>query len=202
MLDSDSHKTVPYIGSIRKRIAYVLLLILIPIIVAIVFGGIRFFKVPSSSMEPTLFPSDYIITRKAALYRRGDIVVFRDPDYTNEFLVKRIVGVGGDIIFVLGGAVFLNGSYISEPYRHRPIDYVMESYQVPKGHFFLLGDNANRSIDSHNWGASASHDGEGVKGGPRSISQDLIVGRVRYIYLPGSRRGSLESYPLRGINTD
>jgi len=190
------------VGPVRKNITRGLLVILLIVIGIILVGGVRFFKVPSSSMEPTLYPSDYIITRNADDYHRGDIVVFRDPDYEDEFLVKRIVGVGGDTISVVGGAVFLNHSYVSEPYRYWPIDYEMDPYEVPAGHFFLLGDNTNRSIDSHNWGASESGDRSGKKGSPRSISGDLIVGKVAFIYLPWSRFGKLSSYPLRSVMQD
>lgn len=153
-------------------------------------------------MEPTLFPLDYIVTRTARSYDRGDIVVFNDPDYDNEYLVKRIVAKGGDTISVFGGAVFLNNAYVSEPYRYKPIDYAMAPYEVPENHFFLLGDNANRSIDSHNWGASASGGDDGITGTPRSISKNLIVGKVTYIYLPRSRAGKLDSYPLRALAAD
>lgn len=148
-------------------------------------------------MEPTLFPSDYIVTQTFDSFSRGDIVVFNDPDYEDEYLVKRIVGIGGDTISVSGGAVFLNHAYVSEPYRYSPIDYVMDPYEVPENHFFLLGDNANTSIDSHNWGASTSQSDEEAKGTPRSISHDLIVGKVTYVYLPLSRAGKLDSYPIR-----
>jgi signal peptidase I len=192
--------TLKSISTARKRVAILLLAILVPIFLLVRFGSYRFFKVPSSSMEPTLYPSDYIVAKKGGEYRRGDIVVFKDPDYNYEYLVKRIVGVGGDSITIFGGAVFLNGSYASEPYRHRPIDYVMfPAYVVPDGHLFVLGDNANRSIDSHNWGATGTEDDGGVKGEPRSIPIELIVGKVEYIYLPFGRSGKLEPYPLRTV---
>jgi signal peptidase I len=196
-MSESNTQTAPRIGHFRKRLAWVLLILLLPILGIIQFSGIRSFKVPSSSMEPTLFPSDYIVTRTVDSLNRGDIVVFKDPDYANEYLVKRIVGVGGDTISVFGGAVFLNNAYVSEPFRYRPIDYVMDPYEVPKDHFFLLGDNANRSIDSHNWGASGSQGDEDTKGTPRSISKEFIVGKVTRIYLPPSRAGKLDSYPIR-----
>lgn len=187
------------VGPLRRRVMAFLLVILLPILGFIQFGNVHFFKVPSASMEPTLNPSDYIVARSMSDYVHGDIVVFEDPDFAKEYLVKRIVGMGGDTISVVGGAVYLNGSYASEPYRYRPIDYQMAPFQVPEGHLFVLGDNADRSIDSHNWGASEAGEHAEHRGEPRSIPEDHIIGKVQYIYLPMSRAGRLESYPLRTI---
>jgi signal peptidase I len=193
------------VGRKRRIIGWCGLIVCLAIISLILITGIRFFRVPSRSMEPTLYPGDFIIAQHADTYQRGDIVVFRDPDFDYEFLVKRIIGMGGDTISVQGGAVFLNDRYVSEPYRHSPIDYFMDTYQVPDGELFLLGDHSNASIDSHNWGAAASQRNslnlpeDAPKGSPRAIPQELLIGRVIRIYLPWSRRGSVKSYPLRGI---
>lgn len=197
-----SNRSGERVGPVRRGIAFGLLLLLAPIVGVMLFGGIRFFKVPSRSMEPTLYPADFIMTRSTDSFARGDIVVFRDPDFTDEYLVKRIVGVEGDLVSVSGGAVFLDDRYVSEPYRHSPIDYVMDPYRVPEGEFFLLGDNANRSIDSHNWGASDSAGNSSEKGRPRSISKEFIVGRVTNIYLPRSRARKVESYLLRAVSIE
>ena len=199
MLETPS-KSAKKLHPVRRFIALSLLAIVLPVSMLILFEWIGFFKVPSSSMEPTLYPEDFIFAVKISAYERGDIVVFHDPDSNKEFLVKRIVGLGGDTISVSGGAVFLNGRYASEPYRHSPIDYTMESFTVPEGELFLLGDNSNWSIDSHNWGLEETRDGKVIKEGkPRSIPMDLVVGKVKHIYLPKERRAPVTSYPLRAI---
>lgn len=128
-------------------------------------------------------------------------MVFRDPDNHAEYLVKRIVGIGGDIVEVQGGAVFLNNRYASEPYRHSPINYFMESYTVPESEYFMLGDHSNSSIDSHNWGATSSADSgeDAQKGTPRSIPANFVIGRVVRVYLPLDRQGPITRYPLRGM---
>lgn len=193
----------PKVGHLRRRIGISVLVSCVALILVAYSSGIRFFQVPSRSMVPTLYPGDYIVARASENYQRGDVVVFRDPDLESEYLVKRIVGVGGDVIEVKGGAVFINDHYASEPYRYSPIDYRMSPYIVPEGELFLLGDNSNSSIDSHNWGAAAADEpgevGEdGPKGSPRSISEDYIIGRVTHVYLPAERRGPVNAYPLRG----
>lgn len=187
----------------RRFLAIALLVILLPVILLIIFEVIGFKKVPSSSMEPTLYSGDYIFTLRTSQYQHGDIVVFHDPDSKKEFLVKRIIAMEGDTISVKGGAVFLNGRYASEPYRHSPINYKMKPYTVPEGELFLMGDHSNWSIDSHNWGQVNTPDGEIIQEGkPRSIPIDLVVGKVRHIYLPKERRGSVSSYPLRAIGPE
>lgn len=146
---------------------------------------LRFFLVPSSSMEPTLQRGDYIVTMNHSSYQRGDIIVIIDPQ-SGEYLVKRIAGLPGDRITVQGGALFLNGKYASEPYIAEPMKYeITDPVTVPPDQVFLLGDNRNNSDDGHT-----------------SRQCDLmnkIVGKVRFIYYPYTRFGLVHSYPLTGI---
>ena len=183
---------------IRKRtIWHVFLLALcIPLVFLFWIREMQFFKVPSNSMEPTIRPNDYILTLSHKQYRRGDVVVLKDPQQEGGYLVKRIVGLPDDAISVFGGGLFLNGSYVSEPYRHEFIDYTMPPYTVGEDEFFVLGDNANWSVDSHNWsGDPENWSPETVRG----IPKDSIVGRVHFIYLPWSRRGMVRPYPLTNL---
>lgn len=152
---------------------------------AYLFGyrHMRFFRIPSASMEPTLQAVDQIVTIASRQYRRGDIVVMRDPAEPGAYMVKRIVGVGGDAVSVERGALFLNGEYASEPYLLEPPFYqLLPPIQVPDDHVFILGDNRNNSSDSHDRG--------------ESFSTSLIVGRVIYRYYPYDRLGAMSSYPL------
>ena len=147
------------------------------------YRHVRFFRVPSGSMEPTLRPVDQLVTIADWDYRRGDIVVLRDPAEEGAYLVKRIVGVGGDAIGVLRGALFINGEYASEPYLAAPPFYQIDPpVTVPEDHIFILGDNRNNSEDSHDRG--------------ESFPASLIIGRVIFIYYPYERWGMISSYPL------
>ncbi len=160
--------------------------------------GMRFFAVPSASMEPTLRRGDYLVTLNAEEYRRGDVVVLRDPTIEGGNLVKRIVGVGGDVVAIQAGALFLNGKYASEPYILEPMVYeLFPPITVPEDNVFVLGDNRNDSEDSSYW-AIVRSDPEipaELKADPTIPASD-IIGRVRYIYLPGSRRGPVAAFPL------
>jgi signal peptidase I len=143
----------------------------------------RFFRIPSSSMEATLFPVDHIVTMADGTYGRGDIVVLRESEHPSDFFVKRIVGVGGDAISVRMGALHVNGEYASEPYIMESMEYEISApVVVPEEHVFVLGDNRNNSSDSHD--------------ALETFPVDMIVGRVRFIYYPYDRFGTVSPFPL------
>lgn len=147
------------------------------------FRGMRFFEVPSRSMEPTLSPGDHLVTLREREYHRGDIVVVEDDD---GYVVKRIVGVPGDEIMVMDGALFIDSAYASEPYILEPMEYVLAPVRVPEGCVFLLGDNRNASNDDHLT--------------RQAQPQQSIVGRVRLRYYPYARWGRIISYPLTSVH--
>jgi signal peptidase I len=117
------------------------------------------FKVEGQSMEPNLHDGEYILVNKVDYMlhspERGDIVVFRavpagQPD--RDF-IKRIIGLPGDRVAVHGGFVYVNGRPLHESYidrLHRPT-YPFPTKTVPKGDYFVLGDNRNNSFDSSKW---------------------------------------------------
>lgn len=140
---------------------------------------IGFFIVPTSSMEPTFIPNDKLVTFRKTEYQRGDIVVLHDPVEKGAFLVKRLVAVGNDDIYIHKGQIMVNSKPIQEPYIRERIDYEFGPYRVPQGHIFVLGDNRNESEDAHKWG--------------HGIPETTIVGKVLYIYAPRARARSIPS---------
>jgi len=89
------------------------------------------FEIPSSSMEDTLLIGDHVFVNREQFapktagvgpllpYReikRGDIVVFLSPAEPGLYVVKRIIGVPGDRIHLIDGAVYRNGEKLTEPY--------------------------------------------------------------------------------------
>lgn len=135
----------------------------IAIAVLIAFLVLQFVKptiVKESSMQPTLYENNYIFLSKQAygLFgepEHGDIVVFHTDMKTEtgkeKLLIKRIIGLPGDVIDLQNGKVYLNGEELSE-------DYILESetlphdngehFEVPEGVVFAMGDNRRVSIDS------------------------------------------------------
>lgn len=176
----------------------------IVIIVAIVAGIRTFlvspFQVEGSSMASTLEDNEYIIINKLAYYigkpDRGNIVVFHPPGDVRKYYVKRVIGLPGDRVILRGGYVHLQKageeaerrldevSYLDErnagqTYRHPPGggDFSEEVYVVPEGHYFLLGDNRQGSLDSRSFLA---------KDGTHTpyVSEEAIRGRVWFVALP------------------
>jgi len=132
-------------------------------------SAVRFYSIPSGSMEPTLRVGDHILVTPyhSALPRRGDVVVFRAPANRNELLVKRIVAVAGDLIESRNGRLMISGHTVSEPYLSRQAATSPISPQIiPAKSYFVLGDNRTDSLDSRAWGIL-----------PRSC----IIGRARLV---------------------
>jgi signal peptidase I len=169
------------------------------------------FRIPSESMERTLLVGDFLLVNKAIFappghwgwllpYREveaGDIVVFHFPENPPEHVVKRVIGVPGDRIFLHHGRVYRNGHLLEEPYalylpaypdgfrdefptvsyNYPGTDYhwwrrMQQDVQdgelvVPPGQYFVLGDNRNNSRDSRYWGF---------------VPRAYIVGRPAFIY--------------------
>ena len=133
----------------------------------------RFFIVPTRSMQPTLNPMDRIVTLAAPAYERGDIVVFPDPDHPGDYLAKRIVALGGDTVAVSGRTLIVNDQPVEEPYIAEAMDFGMHAFVVPARQAFVLGDNRNASEDSKDW--------------ERGVPMEDIRGRVWAIYMPLDR---------------
>jgi signal peptidase I len=88
---------------------------------------------------------------------RGEIVVFRYPLNPAEVFLKRAVAVGGDVVEVHNGALYVNHQPVREPYAvHRApwhsAQEEMAARVVPQGELFVMGDNRDNSSDSREWG--------------------------------------------------
>jgi len=177
----------------RQAIGLLLLVLVSVFFYAMGTQGLRFFVVDSGSMEPTVWPGDRLVAIREAEYRRGDIVIVRDPSEKKGYLVKRLVGLPGDTIEVHGGAVFLNGQYLSEPYRPEAIEYSFSPYVVPEDSIFVLGDNSNKSLDSHNWAGVRVSDGMPL---PKALPAESLIARAIYQYYPLTRMGRMRHYPV------
>ena len=113
------------------------------------------------SMEPSFYGGDYLIVGKInykiSSPNRGDVIIFKsdipmntaEPSQAKKLLIKRIIGMPGDVINISDNEVSINGEVIDEPYINEggtPGDVV--NYVVPKDSYFVMGDNRTVSIDS------------------------------------------------------
>ncbi|MGW5362996.1 signal peptidase I [Actinopolymorpha pittospori] len=144
------------------------------VVTATVWGtGIRLMPVTSNSMAPTLKQGDHLLVARAGsrTARRGAIVVVRTPASWREplarlqrtdvgavpdHLVKRVIGVGGDVVACCraDGQLTVNGVPLDEPYLPRAdgpaggAGSATFEVTVPAGHLWLMGDNRPESLDS------------------------------------------------------
>ena len=105
-----------------------------------------------SSMEPNLHPGQRLLISKV-VYKfhepeRGDIIVFPNPNNSDEDYIKRIIGLPGETIEIKGGVVYINGSKLDEPYIKDPPSRPFPEQEIPEDSYFVLGDNRNNSTDS------------------------------------------------------
>jgi signal peptidase I len=129
-------------------------------------------RVENISMQPTLYEGELLVVYKLAYQfgepYRGDIIVFHHNRQPPEDYIKRVIGLPGDKVEIYDQQVFVNGESLNEPYIAAPPTY-NGTWQVPEDQLFVLGDNRNRSSDSHVWGFVPLGD---------------VVGRAVVIYWP------------------
>lgn len=144
------------------------------LIVLAVSWMIRPTIVKQNSMQPTLYQNDYLLVNKQAYAfgaeKRGDIIVFKtymgDSGGRKKLLVKRIIGIPGDIITIKENEVYRNGQKLEEPYTlEGETPGELYNIQVPEGKFFVMGDNRRVSIDSRSEDIGL-------------VSEDAIMGKV------------------------
>ncbi|MEI7987622.1 MAG: signal peptidase I [Chloroflexota bacterium] len=153
------------------------------VIFFIVNSGVGRVRIESISMEPTLFGGELVIVNKLASflidYQRGDVIIFNYPLNPSEQYIKRIIGLPGNTVTIQRGRVSINGVVLDEPYIMAPPDY-SGSWTVPKDSYFVLGDNRNRSSDSHIWGM---------------LPVKNVVGKAIFIYYPFDQMGIIRGRP-------
>ncbi|AUG58155.1 signal peptidase I [Acetivibrio saccincola] len=124
--------------------------------------------VQGSSMENTLSEKDRLLIEKISIrfgkIKRGDIVTVNNPEgddgiyLRNSPIIKRVIGIEGDLVEIRDGSVYVNGEILEEDYirgnETYPINEEFSSVLVPEGYVYVIGDNRiiGQSSDSREFG--------------------------------------------------
>ena len=124
------------------------------VVVLIVTACVKPTIVSGQSMDDTLHNGNYLIVNKLAYKfgepERGDIIVFDSGEEEHELWVNRVIGLPGDVIKTDGKTLYINDAKASEPYikKGTVAQGEMQTWTVPEGAIFVMGDNRNNSTDS------------------------------------------------------
>lgn len=149
---------------------------------------VRLSGVQGTSMYPTLDNGDQLLLLSFGYNEpeRGDIVVLMADDFMDKPLVKRVIGIGGDVIDMdPSGTVTVNGEALYEPYindlngQDMYLGDIQFPLTVPDGQVFVMGDNRNGSSDSR-------------KAEVGTIPYEKIVGKAVFRLFPFNRMGRIE----------
>jgi signal peptidase I len=119
-------------------------------------GRVRTLRIEGASMEPTFHNNQLLTAVKHGQPGRGDLIAFRFPLDPSRDFIKRVIGVPGDTVEVKNQTVFINGSPLKEDYIKDTPNDTYAPKTVPRGMYYVLGDNRRNSFDSHAWGNSCS----------------------------------------------
>lgn len=155
---------------IKELIPYIIIIIIVFLIKKYLFVPI---KVNGESMYSTLEDGDIMILDKVNYkehdIKRFDIVVI---DAENEYLIKRVVGLPGELIEYKDNKLYINEQLVEENFSHEVTeDFVT---RVPKDRYFVMGDNRINSVDSRVLG---------------SFQKKNIIGNADFVIFPFSRFG-------------
>ena len=110
----------------------------------------RVVRVSGDSMAPTHRSSDLLLTRPVGpagvRARRGDVVGFRHGELR---MIKRVVGLPGDLVELEAGRLFVNGDPVDG--RSRVPGAHVQTWRVPTASYFMAGDKPAVSDDSRVW---------------------------------------------------
>ena len=161
--------------------------------------SIENFRVDGDSMQPSLVNGQHLIANKliyshlslnsatvpflqesredASFFTfhppgRGDVVIMAFPKDTSRDIVKRVIGLPGDVIEIDSGQVIRNGKNLYEPYVTHSDSRTFAPTEVPESSYYVLGDNRRVSSDSRTWGF---------------VSDEHIIGRAWLSYWPSDR---------------
>ena len=161
---------------LRENIEAILVAVLLALFIRTFI--VQAFKIPSGSMKQTLQIGDHILVNKF-IYgikipyiqnllipgkrpQRGDIIVFKFPVEPEKDFIKRVIGVGGDVVEGRDKQIYVNDQHIDDGYAIRTDPNILPAeiqardnfgpIKIPENTLFVMGDNRDQSFDSRFWG--------------------------------------------------
>lgn len=167
---------------LKEIYPYVIIVVAVLLIKAYIVSPIQ---VKGTSMDSTLRSGDIMILQKIGYdkqdIKRFDIVVIK---HQNTKIIKRIIGMPGDTIRYRNNKLYINDKLYEEDYLDEgtttedfSLGDLFDGSKVPEGHYFVLGDNREESMDSRTLGY---------------IEEDAIEGKALFTIFPFSRFGVKE----------
>jgi signal peptidase I len=150
---------------------------------------IQAYKIPTSSMESNLLVGDHLLVNKFAYGihpsgflskllpykdpKRGDVIVFKYPNNPDVAYVKRLIGLPGEKLEMMGHTVLIDNKPLDEKKYHTQYTSAGSAYDnygpfdIPEGQYFAMGDNRDNSQDSRFW---------------KYLPRDYFLGKALVIY--------------------
>jgi len=173
--------------------------IALAVVLALIIRSFLFqaFQIPSGSMIPTFLEGDRVLVKKFAYGfrnpitnqvwvetgrpQRWDVVVFISPEDHDKDFVKRVVGLPGETVALVGGELFIDGRKIEDPHgrydsKAPPLLRNRPPVLVGPDQYFMMGDNRDHSSDSRVWG---------------TVDYSLLKGLAWRLYWSWDSRGGL-----------
>lgn len=145
----------PRLSSMLLEFTIVCMLVLVLGVVMRVFVT-QVYAISGHSMEPTLHDGEMVLINKLtpllAEIERGDLVIFSAPDNSRKDLIKRVIGLPGDVVRIEDHDLWVNGEKIRERYARRAIYEPDKEWKIAEGELLVFGDNRPQSQDSRKFG--------------------------------------------------
>lgn len=160
---------------IKDSISFIVIILAIILVRLFIVTPVR---VDGPSMNDTLHDGDILLLDKYDnKYERFEIVVF---NYSGERLIKRVIGLPGEVVSYKNNRLYINGNEIEDNYGlGYTEDFELKNLnltKIPDNEYLVMGDNRNDSLDSRYFG---------------TISKDKILGSVKYRLFPFNKFGKV-----------
>lgn len=149
----------------RGRLFEIAKTVIVVVLIAVLVRSfiVQTFYVSGASMEPSYHDGEYLLVDKLSYHfrapRRGEVIILQFPKDERKDFIKRVIGLPGERVEVRGGAVYIDGRALDEPYLSGAnVTSGGDPVKLGEDEFYVLGDNRNNSSDSRSWGVLPRRD--------------------------------------------